>query len=404
MKDGCGKIKDNCMVTILCRRRICCRNRKNRLQIYDLGNEEIMKRKIGVIAAVFASSLFLTACGSKEYLKDIKAEKYVTLGEYTGIEAVVSKLEVPEGVVDSYIYDNYLEPKAEKVPVTDRAVQEGDVANIDFVGYHDGTAFDGGTGADYDLTIGAGQFIEGFEEGLIGAAVGEKRSLNLTFPDPYTNPDLAGEDVVFEVTVNSISESRAPELTDEFVKQLGEEGYNTGGAQTVQELNDWVYDLYDQSVQSTYDNEVETALASAIMENSTFQELPEELVERYITSIENNMSVRAASIGMSLAQYMQLYQGLDEAGYRALFDEEGVRMAKQYIMYQAIADKEGLAPTEEEVAEEISALMTLYGYASKEELEKSVDMESVKEDLMRKKVVAFLKENGKIQETAAAAE
>ncbi len=159
--------------------------------------------------------------------------------------------------------------------------------------------------------------------------------------------------------------------------------------------------ISDQSVQSTYDNEVETAMASTIMENSTFQDPPEEMVQRFITSIENNMSVRASSIGMSLAQYMQLYQGLDEAGYRALFDEEGLRMAKQYIMYQAIADKEGLVPTEEEVAGEISALMTIYGYTSEEELKKSVDMESLKEDLMRKKVVAFLKENGNILETAA---
>lgn len=360
-----------------------------------------MKRKICVVAAVFASSLFLTACGSKEYLKDIKAEKYVTLGVYTGIEATVHKPEVPEGAVDSYIYDNYLAPKAEKIPVTGRAVQEGDVANIDFVGYHDDVAFDGGTGADFDLTIGSGQFIEGFEEGLIGANIGDTRSLNLTFPDPYKNPDMAGEDVVFEVTVNSISESKAPELTDALVKQLGEEGYNVGGAQTAQELNDYVYNLYDQSVQSTYDNEIETAMASAIMENSTFQDPPEEMVQRFITSIENNMSARASSIGMSLAQYMQLYQGLDAAGYRTLFDEESVRMAKQYIMYQAIADKEGLVPTEEEVAGEISALMTIYGYASEEELKKSVDMESLKEDLMRKKVVAFLKENGNIHETAA---
>lgn len=359
-----------------------------------------MKRKICVVAAVLASSLFLTACGSKEYLKDIKAEKYVTLGAYTGIEATVNKPEVPEGAVDNYIRDNYLASKAEKVPVTGRAVQEGDVANIDFVGYHDGTAFDGGTGTGFDLTIGSGQFIEGFEDGLVGAEIGETRSLNLTFPDPYTNPDLAGEDVVFEVTVNGISESKAPALTDELVKQLGEEGYNTGGAQTAQELNDYVYNLYDQAAQSTYDNEIETAMASTIMENSTFQDPPEEMVERFITSIENNMSARASSIGMSLAQYMQLYQGLDEAGYRTLFDEEGVRMAKQYIMYQAIADKEGLVPTEEEVAGEVSALMTIYGYASEEELQKSVDMESLKEDLMRKKVVAFLKENGNIQETA----
>lgn len=363
-----------------------------------------MKRKIGVVAAVFASSLFLTACGSKEYLKDIKAEKYVTLGAYTGIEAAVNKLEVPEGAVDSYIYDNYLAPKAEKVPVTDRAVQEGDVANIDFVGYHDDVAFEGGTGADFDLTIGSGQFIEGFEEGLIGADIGETRRLNLTFPDPYTNPELAGEDVVFEVTVNGISESRAPELTDALVKQLDEEGYNMGGAQTAQELNDYVYQLYDQSVRSAYDNEIETVMASAIMENSTFQDPPEEMVQRFITSIENNMSVRASSIGMSLMQYMQLYQGLDEAGYRTLFDEEGLRMAKQYIMYQAIADKEGLVPTEEEVAGEISSLMTIYGYTSEEELKKSVDVEALKEDLMRKKVIAFLKENGNIQEKAASAE
>lgn len=363
-----------------------------------------MKRKICVIAAVFASSLFLTACGSKEYLKDIKAEKYVTLGTYTGIEATASKPEVPEGAVDSYIYDNYLGPRAEKVPVTDRAVQEGDVANIDFVGYHDGTAFDGGTGTGFDLTIGSGQFIEGFEEGLIGANIGETRSLNLTFPDPYTNPDLAGEEVVFEVTVNSISENKAPELTDELVKQLGEDGYNTGGAQTAQELNDWVSSLYEQSVQSTYDNEIETAMASTIMENSTFKEPPEEMVKRFTTSIENNMNARASSLGMTLAQYMQIYQGMDAEAYRAAFDEEGVRMTKQYIMYQAIADREGLVPTEDEVSGEISALMTIYGYASEEELKKSVDVESLREDLMRKNVVAFLKENGNIHETAAAAE
>ncbi len=357
-----------------------------------------MKRKIYAIAAVLFSSLFLTACGSKEYLKDIKAEKYVTLGNYMGVEAAVQKAEVPEGTVEQYISDNFLASKAEKKPVTGRAVQEGDVANIDFVGYHNGEAFEGGTGAGFDLTIGSGQFIDGFEEGLIGANVGEKRSLDLTFPDPYTNPDLAGEAVVFEVTVNSISESVEPELSDELVRELSESGINVGGSQTAQELTDWVNDLFEQSAESTYENEVEAALSSAIMENSTFKELPEEMVERYTQSIENSMSVRAASVGMNLAQYMQFYQGLDEAGYRAVFDEQGEQMTKRYIMYQAIADKEGLMPTKEEIDEETSELTTLYGYASREELEKSVDMQSVEEDLMRKKVVAFLKENGNIHE------
>lgn len=360
-----------------------------------------MKRKICVMAAVAASSLFLTACGRKEYLKDIKTEKYVTLGVYTGMEVEASMPEVPEGAVESYISENFLAPKAEKVTVTDRAVQKGDVANIDFVGYHDGVAFEGGTGTGFDLTIGSRQFIDGFEDGLIGAKIGETRNLDLTFPDPYKDETLAGEDVIFEVKVNSISENRAPELTDELVKQLGEEGYNTGGAQTARELHDWVAGLYEQSAQSAYDNEIETALASQIMDNCTFREPPEEMVKRYTTSIENNMSIRASSLGMTLAQYMKLYQGLDAEGYRAAFDEEGEQMTKQYIMYQAIAEKEGLMPTEEEVAEEISSLMTLYGYASEEELEKSVDLESFREDMMRKKVVAFLIENGSIQEKAA---
>lgn len=358
-----------------------------------------MKRKICALAAVFVSSLFLTACGSKEYLKDIKAEKYVTLGNYMGIEASADMMDIPDGTVDNYIESNFLASKAETVPVTGRPVQLGDVANIDFVGYQDGVAFEGGTGAGFDLTIGSGQFIAGFETGLIGANIGDKVSLDLTFPDPYTNPDLAGKPVVFEVTINSISETKYPELTDELVQQLVAEGYNVGECQTAKELNDWVYNLYYQSALSTYENEIETALASTIMDDSTFQDPPEEMVKRFTTSIENNISARAASVGMTLTQYMQLYQGVDEATYRALFDEEGVRMTKQYIMYQAIADREGLSPTDEDVAEEISALMTVYGYASEEELKKSVDVESLKEDLMRKNVVAFLKENGNIQGT-----
>ena len=362
-----------------------------------------MKRKIYTVAAVFVSSLFLTACGSKEYLKDIKAEKYVTLGNYMGLEASADMMEITDDYVEGYINSNFLEPKAETVPVTGRPVQEGDIANIDFAGYQDGVAFEGGTGAGYDLTIGSGQFIDGFEAGLIGVEIGEQVSLNLTFPDPYTNPELAGQPVVFEVTVNSISEKKYPELTDELVQQLSEEGYNVGQCQTAAELNDWVYNLYYQSALSAYENEIETTMASTIMNDSTFQDPPEEMVDRFVESIENNMSSRAASYGMTLAQYM-LYQGMDEDAYRAAFEEEGTQMAQRYIMYQAIADNEGLNPTEEEVAEEISAIMTVYGYASEEELKENVDEESLKEDMMRKKVLAFLKENGNIQGTPPAAE
>lgn len=332
-----------------------------------------MKRKIYALAAVFVSSLFLTACGSKEYLKDIKAEKYVTLGNYVGIEASADMMEITDDDVESYINKYFLEAKAEIVPVTGRPVQEGDTANIDFVGYQDGVAFEGGTAAGFDLTIGSGQFIDGFEAGLIGVEIGQQVSLNLRFPDPYTNPDLAGQPVVFEVTVNSISEKQYPELTDEIVQQLIAEGYNVGQCQTAQELHDWIYDLYHQYALSLYESEIEAQLADAIMGTSTFQDPPEEMVERFTHSMRNSTSSGAVS------------------------SEDGRQMTKMYIMYQAIADEEGLNPTEEEFAEEISEIMTIYGYASEEELKENVDEEALKEDIMRENVVAFLKENGNIQ-------
>lgn len=358
-----------------------------------------MNKKICVIAAALASSLLLSACGSKAYLKDIKAEKYVTLGAYVGLKATADKPEVTQEMVDSYIAQ-MLASKTEKIPVTDRPVQEGDVANIDFAGYKDGVAFEGGTGAGFDLTIGSGQFIDGFESGLIGAKVGEKRSLNLTFPDPYSNPDLAGQPVVFEVTVNSISESRTPELTDELVQQLGSEGYNVGGAKTAAELTKWVKTTFEEAAQSSYDTEIEDSLADQLLESSSFQTPPEEMVKRLAANIEQNANARAASANMTLAQYMQAYQGMDETAYRAFFDEEALKAAKIFIMYQAIADKEGLAPTKEEIAEKTSELMKRYGYANEAEMkQKGADMEAIAEDVMRQNVVDFLKENGSIEAT-----
>ena len=145
---------------------------------------KMMKKRVGVLAAVLASATLLTACGSKEYLKDIKASDYVTLGNYMGIEAQAEEPVVEDGLVDMYLQYYILPSYTTTEEVTGRAVQTGDVVNIDYVGYHNGEAFQGGTAEGYDLTIGSGQFISGFEDGLIGANVGDQVSLNLTFPDP----------------------------------------------------------------------------------------------------------------------------------------------------------------------------------------------------------------------------
>ena len=351
----------------------------------------IMKKsKIRLVAALGAAAVLLTACGSKEYLKDIKAEKYVTLGTYTGIEVEENEPAVADGVVDSYI--NYiLAQKATTKEVTGRAVQEGDVVSIDYAGYQDGVAFDGGTGS-YDLTIGSGSFIDGFEDGLIGHEVGEKISLDLTFPDPYpNNPDLAGKPVVFEVTINAISESETPELNDEFVAGLAIENVST-----VDEFRDYVYNIFYQDAQSTYDNSVKADITDKIMAGCTFEKLPDEMIDRYYNGLVDEMTALAKNQNMTLVDYLNRYYGLDASTYEDKLKEIALTRGQQYVMMQAIADKEGIQITDEDVDQEIQRRVEAYGYASADEYKKSTDVEALKEYLLANKVMDFLIENANV--------
>ena len=353
-------------------------------------------RKAAAMAVVLSATVLMTACGSKEYLKDIKASNYVTLGNYIGFTASAPEPSVDDSMVDEYLL-HYILPTAPTEEVKGRAIKEGDVAHIDFVGYLDGEAFEGGTGSDYDLTIGAHMFIDGFEEGLIGVNIGDTVSLDLAFPDPYkSNPDLSGAPVVFEVTVNSISE---PVLTDEYVQSLG-----IGGCSTEQELRDWLYNsLYDNAVQN-YNDTIETVLTNTIMSDCTFKEPPVQMVERYSRNMEEVMTAQAGAYGMTLTSFMLNYYGMDEATYKDLFQQEALTGAQQYIMYQAIADAEGLNPTDEQMQEEIHNRAEAYGYESDEAYRESIDIEMLKEQVMRSNVMTFLKENGNIITTQATGE
>ena len=350
-------------------------------------------KKKAALMVVAAASMLMTACGSKEYLKDIKISKYVTLGNYIGIDASATEPVVEDGLVDMYIQLVILPQRATTENVTDGEVETGDVANIDFVGYIDGEAFDGGTGAGYDLTIGSHQFIDGFEDGLIGTKVGETVSLNLAFPDPYKgNPDLSGVPVVFEVTVNSITRQKLPEYTDEFVQSL-----NIEGCTTKKEYEDYLYNsFYDSEVQ-TYENTIESTLTNAIMADCTFKEPPAEMVDRFYQNIMDSMTAQATVQNVPLAQYMLMYYGMSEDEYEARFKEDALTATQQYIMYQAIADAEGLNPTDEQIQEEISSRVEAYNYKSEEEYKKNTDLELLREQLMRKNVMSFLKENGNIE-------
>jgi hypothetical protein len=212
------------------------------------------KKTLGLLAAVLSVAM-LAGCGAKDTgngtgtatgagtestaLKDMDVDKYVTLGEYKGLEVSVDTVEVDEDEWDTLVNNVYYgNITAENGGITDRAVETGDTVNIDYEGKKDGVAFDGGTDQGYDLTIGSGQFIAGFEDGLIGVMPGETVDLDLTFPENYGNADLAGQAVVFTVTVNYIQPAQDGEFSDEVISNFGIDGVTNE-----EELRQYAYDF-----------------------------------------------------------------------------------------------------------------------------------------------------------------
>lgn len=347
--------------------------------------------KKAALTTIMAAAVLFTGCGSdteKTYLDEIKAGDYVTLSDYKGIEVTQAQPEITDEYRDSYIdYMLCLNP--------DRAVIEGDTVNIDYVGTLDGVAFDGGTASGQNLTIGSGQFIEGFEEGLIGVSAGETVDLDLTFPEDYHAAELAGKAVVFTVTVNTIMAAEPQELNDAYVQKLDI------GLNTVDEYKQFVYDqLYAEEV-AAYETKVETAVVDVLMQNCEFKkELPQAMVDRYAKSLTTNLTTQASSYGVTLDDFMLLYYGMDTETYTEEIRAQAELSVKQYLILQAIADKEKVDITDEELQTKIEELAANAGYATVEEFKEAtqIDTRDYREYLMGQRVMDLLRENAVVSE------
>ena len=265
------------------------------------------KKTLGLLAAVL-SVCMLAGCGAKDTgngaatdstaLKDMDVDKYVTLGEYKGLAASVDTVEVDEDEWDTLVNNVYYgNITAENGGITDRAVETGDTVNIDYEGKKDDVAFDGGTAQGYDLTIGSGNFIAGFEDGLIGVMPGETVDLDLSFPDPYpNNPDLAGQPVVFTVTVNYIQPAQDGEFSDEVISNFGIDGVTNE-----EELRQYAYDYLNENAQQNYETNVQQAVMDAFMANNIFTSVPEALVQKYSDAAESSITSMASAYGVDLS-------------------------------------------------------------------------------------------------------
>lgn len=359
-----------------------------------------MKKKITLLlTGLLVLSLF-TGCGAKEEQEaesktetgtKVEAEAetdgaLVTLGNYKGLPVTAPAVEVNQEEADNLvkqIYYSYEDGEADGIK--DRAVQNGDMVNIDYEGKKDGVAFAGGTAANQQLVIGSNSFIAGFESGLIGVNPGETVDLNLTFPDQYHNKELEGQPVVFTVTVNYIYST---EYKDDAVAGWGEEDYKN-----VAELKKFVEDYMLEMAQSNYDYTVENSVLSQFLGGCTFAELPEDVLTSYRDILKKNIENQAANFGIDAESFCQYQYGMIMSQFMELY---GVEFAKQRIALQALADAENLNKTEEELDAAISEAAKENGYDSVEAFMGNNSREDYRQAFMVQDAVQFLIDNAKI--------
>lgn len=343
------------------------------------------KQRTGAIVLAGVMLLSMTGCGNS---KANAYSKYVELGEYTGIEYTKTVAEVTDEDIQNKL-DSFVSGLSESEEITDRAVENGDIANIDFVGTIDGEEFEGGSGESYDLTIGSGTFIEGFESGLIGHNIGEEVSLDLTFPEDYNSEDLAGKDVNFKVTINSISVKNTPELTDALVKE------NTD-YDTIDAYKDSIREELKTSNEESAEQQAKSDIFNKVVENSKINGYDEDEVKQLVDDEFDNFKQTA----QTYESYGYSYEDVLAANGYETEDElkEGItEYVKNYLnqkmVLYCIADKEGIKVTSEETDKKVQEYMDTYQVETKEEVYDYLGDDYFEVAILSEKVIDFLVEN-----------
>ncbi|TQR16144.1 trigger factor [Psychrobacillus soli] len=310
----------------------------------------------------------------------------VTLGDYKGLE--VSKLD--ETVTDEEI-DEQLKSQQTRLAelvVKEDAIVEGDTAVIDFEGFVDEVAFEGGAGTDYPLEIGSNSFIPGFEEQLVGVKTGDSKDVEVTFPEEYHAAELAGKQAIFKVTVKEVKGKELPELNDDFAKEVDAEVEGIDALRA--KLKETTAEEKKQlSAQTLRDNLVEAAAANATID------IPEAMIESETDRMLQEFGQRLEQQGMNLDLYYQ-FSGQDEAALRTQMAEDANSRVKVSLTLEAIAEKEGLESTEEDVNAELEKMAAQFNMAA-EDIKKALGGTAVLEnDIRFQKTVEFLVENAKI--------
>lgn len=313
----------------------------------------------------------------------------VELGTYKGL-----KIDKIEHTVSDEDVDKELETaqkrNARLVPVEDRAAENGDIAVIDFEGFTGGVAFAGGKGEGYELELGSGSFIPGFEEQLVGKNAGDDVEVNVTFPTEYHSDELAGKDAMFKVKIHELKKKELPELDDDFASEVSE-------FETLDEYKKSIRERLEKQAESKTKTETENAIIEKACENAKV-DIPKAMVDAHIDTMVQDFAQRLQYQGMSLEMYMQ-YTGSTPEAFRESFREQAEKQTKTMLVLEAIYKAENVDVTDEEVNDKIAEMAKMYNMELDKlnELITDAEKENIREDVKMSKTVDLLVNNAKIK-------
>lgn len=357
---------------------------------------KMKKKLVAITAGMCAVAMLFTGCSSEI------SNDYITISQYKGIEVpAVEFTEVTDEVLQEEI--NYMmESSAEYVDITDRAAKLGDWVTIDYVGRLNGEAFDGGTAEGYELELGSGTFIDGFEDGIVGKKIGDVFKLDLTFPDNYGSAELAGKDVVFEVALNSITEVKLPELTDEWVQSV------STTSKTVDEYKDELRTMLQEYYTETAQAQLEESVWEQFMANTTVNKYDTEELQELIALTQDQYKSMAEDYEMEFGEFIEAYAGVTEEEFNAEVSTLSKERLKEKYAVELVIEKAKIEVTDEKKLPVYEQYLEYFGFETVEEMKAAFEdagtLESLEQEAETQIVKEWLVEHCKQVETKEGSE
>lgn len=308
----------------------------------------------------------------------------VTLGDYAGLNVTKKVKTVDESLVDAEI--KRMQDRNGRLLTREGAAENGDTVDIDFEGFVDGVAFEGGKAEHYSLVLGSGSFIPGFEDQVVGHSAGEEFDVNVKFPEQYQAEELAGKDATFKIKLHEVKYKELPELDDDFAKDVSE--YDT-----LDELKASIRKNIEENNQKQADQQVENDLIEQVVNNMT-AEIPQAMYDARVDELVQDFQYRIAQQGLKLEQYLQ-YMGMDMDTFKGQFQEQAEKQVKMRLAMEAIVAKEGIEASDDEFNAEVKRIADAYKM-EEDKVRSIVDEAAVKADLAVNKAIDLVKEKANI--------